>query len=169
MGVGDWFKIGVVGESFQNANGQNRQNLIYALCKDGCKISLRREPDNPHDSDSVAVWVSRQGLLGLAREEGQIGYVPAGHLAHELASWIDRGGTVGAKFFSRHGEFGKPGVVIEARRMGEPSVVRSLPKSKPKLDDQKLAHISQFRTFLASLSDSERQAAIDLLGLGDRP
>jgi hypothetical protein len=128
--TGRWFKVGVAGESFSNADGISRQMLIKFACRRGCKIELRREPNNKHDSDAVAVWARRKAWFGLVTYEGQIGYIPADRVLDEISSWIDRGGNVEARLHQVNGGTrGRKsrGVVIECRKVGDP---KDLPRKR---------------------------------------
>jgi hypothetical protein len=60
MGV---YSVAVVGESFANYDGSQRQDVL-AKCVPGDRVSLLREPDNPHDCNAVAV-VTRHGCIGM--------------------------------------------------------------------------------------------------------
>ena len=68
------YSIHVVGESFKNDDGQDRQEII-ANCVVGERVRLVREPENPYDEDAIAVHLNA----------GQIGYLDKKH-----ASWISR-------------------------------------------------------------------------------
>ena len=65
--MADTFFVRLRGGSFQNADGTQRQELI-ANCRDGDRLLLRAEPDNPHDRHAVAV-LNAQGQ--------QLGYLPS--------------------------------------------------------------------------------------------
>lgn len=77
-------KVRISGVSFKNSRKVSRQDLLGTLyddfwtegLEDEIEVELRPEPDNPHDPDAVAVWVT-------APEEaaGQVGYVPADQAA----------------------------------------------------------------------------------------
>lgn len=79
----------VVGESFRNDDGTDRQTIL-SLVTPGMPVELVREPRNKFDSDAVAVVVP-----GL----GQIGYLPRDHC---LADQI-KAGTVRASVRGVHG------------------------------------------------------------------
>ena len=69
------FTTKVVGSTYKNPDGLNRQQIIK-MCKAGERIKLIREPNNPRDVCAIGVF----------RESGeQIGYL-AKHVAtdHEL-------------------------------------------------------------------------------------
>lgn len=58
--------IKVVGVTYDNADGTDRQHIIAKHVEPGDDIDLVPEPDNPYDSNSVAV----------VHQAGQLGYVP---------------------------------------------------------------------------------------------
>jgi hypothetical protein len=79
------FTTKVVGSTYKNPDGLNRQQIIK-MCKAGERIKLIREPNNPRDVFAIGVF----------RESGeQIGYL-AKHVAtdNELPYHMDRGGQV---------------------------------------------------------------------------
>jgi len=71
--------IGVVGVTFKNRDGSSRQEAIKGL-QEGEAILLRREPDNPHDPNAIAVDT---------RDGDQIGYLPRHGFADEYAPRLD--------------------------------------------------------------------------------
>ena len=82
MGANDR-TLNVVGESYMNLDGSSRQNEILC-CWPGEPVTLRREPDNPHDEDAVAVDSCR----GI-----QLGYLSRQH-APWIGGKIDNGNHV---------------------------------------------------------------------------
>lgn len=74
------FFCAVVGESFKNEDGGDRQEIIRRLAKAGEQVHLEREPDNPHDDNAIAVFV----------EDQQIGYLKT-EVAARHAPKIDTG------------------------------------------------------------------------------
>jgi hypothetical protein len=76
--------LSVVGESFTNANGTSRQEII-ARSEPGTNVYLVPEPDNPHDAKAVRVFVSEGGAA-----TAQIGYLPR-EAASEMADELRRG------------------------------------------------------------------------------
>ena len=82
------FATKVVGATYKNPDGINRQQIIK-ICTAGEKIKLIREPNNPHDVCAIGVF----------RESGeQIGYLARHVSAYpELAYHMDIGGEVSAK------------------------------------------------------------------------
>lgn len=79
------YTIHVVGESFANFDGSDRQREI-ARCRIGEAVQLVREPDNRHDANCVQVLSSRG--------------VQIGNIGRDNAEWIaermDNGGHVSA-------------------------------------------------------------------------
>jgi hypothetical protein len=57
------YPISVVGESFDNADGSSRQDILRR-CRAGDPVTLEREPDNPYDPNAVKV-VTRHGCIGM--------------------------------------------------------------------------------------------------------
>ena len=59
------FFANVVGESFRNEDGSDRQAII-PRCRVGERLTLKHEPDNPHDINAIRV---------LRHTGEQIGYL----------------------------------------------------------------------------------------------
>jgi hypothetical protein len=72
---------------------EGRAPRIRRFCKVGAEISLRREPNNLHDSDAIAVWMRCSVLWGLWRPWAQIGYIKAAR-ADGMAKKMDAGRLV---------------------------------------------------------------------------
>ena len=69
----------------------NRSSLIQRYCHNGLKAVLKREPDNPHDPNAIAVFIEVPRLFGLyGRGLQQIGYIKAS-AAKGLAKQMDEG------------------------------------------------------------------------------
>ena len=78
----------------------NRASIIQRHCRNGLKAVLKREPDNPHDPNAIAVFIEVPrlfGLLGSALQ--QIGYIKAS-AAKGLAKRIDEGLSIQARVAS---------------------------------------------------------------------
>lgn len=79
------YTIHVVGESFRNSDGTDRQSEI-GRCRVSEPVTLEREPDNPYDVNCVKV-ISMRG-------------VQIGNIGRDNAEWIaermDRGGSIAA-------------------------------------------------------------------------
>lgn len=58
-------EIAVVGVTFRNPDGTNRQQLLRK-CMPGDPVALLHEPENKHDPNAIAVCTGA----------GQIGYLP---------------------------------------------------------------------------------------------
>ena len=107
----------VAGVTFNNSDGSARQAYIRKFVKAGMPATLKREPDNKHDPNAIAVWVTATFLFGLIREEIQIGYLPA-DLAQELAGPVSSGGRISATVSETEpfGEDGQIGVRLRITR-----------------------------------------------------
>ncbi|MGE0178956.1 MAG: HIRAN domain-containing protein [Sphingomonas sp.] len=75
------FLIGVVGESFRNGDGSDRQAELRR-CRAGEAALLEREPDNPHDGNCIRV-ISARGI-----QIGNVGREVAVRLAAEMDDGI---------------------------------------------------------------------------------
>jgi hypothetical protein len=80
----DW-SLNVVGESYKNSDGSSRQAEVQR-CNAGELIVLRREPQNRHDPDAVAVYSCR----GV-----QVGYLSSDH-AEWISACLNKGRNVRA-------------------------------------------------------------------------
>lgn len=78
----------VVGVTFANDDGTNRQQIIGAMTKDA-PVMLKREPHNLHDTNAIAV----------SSIDGQVGYIGKDY-AKILAPLMD----AGARFKARVSE-----------------------------------------------------------------
>lgn len=83
-------KTKIVGVTFDDpANPSlNRQEIIRKLVKAGQKLDLRPEPDNPVDTEAVAVWLRKRVLL--ATVEYHLGYLN-GRVAHDVGVLFKQG------------------------------------------------------------------------------
>lgn len=75
-GAHRWYLQSVHGESFANADGNRRQDILKR-CKSGDEIDLVPEPDNPFDHNAIAVRLVKTGE--------QLGYLPSVDAARMLA------------------------------------------------------------------------------------
>ncbi|MGP0565103.1 MULTISPECIES: HIRAN domain-containing protein [unclassified Nitrospina] len=98
------FALKVVGVTYQNHDGTNRQNILKN-CKSGQKVKLVREPNNKFDKFAIAVFTL---------DDKQIGYLPKGDA--KLANHIDRGGKTNAVIKEITGGSGFLGLFISAFR-----------------------------------------------------
>ncbi len=72
MGWND-FRLPVVGTKYTNDDGSSRQEELR-LCSPGERVTLERQPDNPHDRRAVAVISCRGTCLGyLSRTHCWVG------------------------------------------------------------------------------------------------
>ncbi len=83
--MAETFHSKVVGVTKDNDDGQNRQEIIQRELEDGDLLFLDREPDNPYDSNAIAVVTSDF--------EKKIGYISS-DLASRLAPQMDRGASI---------------------------------------------------------------------------
>ncbi len=76
---------------------ENRPSIIRQYCKNGLDVVLKREPDNPHDPNAIAVLIEAPRLFGLlGRSLRKIGYVKAS-AAKSLAKRMDEGLLIQAR------------------------------------------------------------------------
>lgn len=72
-------KLKVVGVTFANDDGTNRQSIIKGLSKTD-NITIRRDPTNKYDTNAIAVW----------SDKGQAGYIGKDY-SSILAPMMDAG------------------------------------------------------------------------------
>jgi hypothetical protein len=88
------YTVAVVGESFRNYDGTDRQQIIRN-CRVGDPILLEPEPANRHDKNAIAVLLATTGR--------QIGYI-----SRDNAKWIGevlrKGGSFEASIHGIHGD-----------------------------------------------------------------
>jgi hypothetical protein len=78
----------------------NRASIIRRHCHDDLNVVLKREPDNPHDPNAIAVFIEVPRLFGfLGRSLQQIGYIKAS-AAKGLAKRMDEGLVIQARVAS---------------------------------------------------------------------
>jgi len=93
----------------------NRASIIQRYCHDGLKAVLKREPDNPHDPNAIAVFIEVPRLFGLLGHGlQQIGYIKAS-AAKGLAKRMDEGLVIQARVASVYAPSGRdyPRVSLE--------------------------------------------------------
>lgn len=83
--MSDSFYTKIAGVSKKNEDGRRRQEVIEEDIYDGLDLHLEREPDNPYDTNAIAVFASEYG--------DQVGYLSE-KVAEELAPLMDRGQLV---------------------------------------------------------------------------
>ena len=74
------FYTKVVGVSHRNSDGSSRQRALKG-CRQGMALQLIPEPNNPYDSDAIAV---------MTEAGNQIGYI-ASDTASKLRHYIEKG------------------------------------------------------------------------------
>lgn len=116
----DWHTK-VVGVTFNNPDGGDRQHLIRTIVRDGAPAHLVAEPSNPHDANAHGVWVDYRYWL-LFKRRAQIGYVSA-WAAKDIASKKRTGHTFTAEVASVvHGDAGESvGVVLKITETFQPA------------------------------------------------
>lgn len=70
---------------------EGRAEIIRQYCKDGGKAALKRQPNNRHDKNAIAVYIMvprMGGLFGHAHK--QIGFIKK-HTARSLSKKMDAG------------------------------------------------------------------------------
>ena len=68
------FHTKVVGVTFQNNDGSDRQDIIRQFCDPGDGVLMAAEPNNPHADHAVAIYVLKRGWFGRVKRH-QIGYL----------------------------------------------------------------------------------------------
>lgn len=89
----------VAGTGFKNSDGSDRSAFIRKYCGDRSRFELRRDPNNQHDANAVAVFMAVPGFLGFGSRMVQIGHLKA-TLAAKVAPLLDAGTEVAAKLAS---------------------------------------------------------------------
>jgi len=74
--------------SVEGVTVSGRADDIHKWCKEGGAVILKREPDNPHDKNTIAIFIVVKMLFGLIKSEYQLGYVRA-IPARKMASKLD--------------------------------------------------------------------------------
>lgn len=89
----------VVGEAATNADGRRRQDILCHV-KPGEPVELTREPENPYDSNAVAVTVDGETVGYLARQDAAVlaPLLDAGR-SHTAIVHCIRGGVPGAEHY----------------------------------------------------------------------
>jgi len=73
---------------------EGRALIIQRHCEEGKEVILKREPNNKHDENAIAVYFQVPRLFGLlGTAEKQIGYIKA-NTAKSLAKKMDSGKQV---------------------------------------------------------------------------
>ena len=81
----------VAGTGYINSDGSSRRNIIRRFVRENMRVTLLREPNDTHDINAVAVYVSAPRLFGLLGTTlKQIGYLKA-NAAKSIAKNLDTG------------------------------------------------------------------------------
>lgn len=94
---------------------EGRATVIRRHCRAGMAVLLRREPQNEHDSNAIAVYLKCPRLFGLlGHSEHKIGYIKA-RAAARIAAQIDQGVIVAGVVRSFYAPVGRdhPRVSLE--------------------------------------------------------
>ena len=102
----------IVGLPFPNDRGE-LCSLVATLLSTGDVVDLRRQPDNPHDPNAIAIYVIDEG------EGPHVGWAPARHAAW-IGEQLDSGrglvATVGAIHRNARGRIVNVDLDIELTR-----------------------------------------------------
>jgi hypothetical protein len=79
----------VVGVTFSNADGTDRQRIIRQFCQTGMPLEARLEPCDSRSGYAIGLWIRGRRLIVIPARY-KIGYVRE-QLAGELRQDIDRG------------------------------------------------------------------------------
>lgn len=74
--------------SVEGASRSGRAGDIHKWCKEGGAVILKRELDNPHDKNAIAIFIVVKKLFGLIKSEYHLGYVRATS-ARKMAPKLD--------------------------------------------------------------------------------
>lgn len=89
----------VVGETATNADGRKRQDILCDV-EPGEPVQLTREPDNPYDSNAIAVTVHGETVGYIAREDAAIlAPLLSSGRSHAAMVHCIRGGVPGATHY----------------------------------------------------------------------
>ena len=84
------FHSKIHGVTKHNDDGTDRQTIIRDNLQPGMQLIVKRERNNPYDSDAISLW-TRTRTLGIFETERQIGYLNT-CIASDLAPYLDKGG-----------------------------------------------------------------------------
>lgn len=94
------FHTKIAGVTYPNDDGTSRQDIIHKYCQPGMALTLMREPDNPHSSTAIAVYIT------TPTGPSQIGYISE-NVASELSPFIKAGHQVKAEIANITGGAGE--------------------------------------------------------------
>ncbi len=87
------FHTKVVGVTFRNEDGSDRQDIIRRYCREGDELALSSEPENPHADHAVAVYWTKRGWFGGVKAL-QLGYLSDDSgAAQEVFDHVEAGGA----------------------------------------------------------------------------
>ncbi len=87
----------VAGVTFSNEHGsiKSRQKIIRNFCRDGSRLDVRPEPDNPHSANALGLWVEDRGVF-WSKGWYKVGYIPNDD-AGEIRGRLDKGWAATAR------------------------------------------------------------------------
>ncbi len=86
------FYTKVVGVTFSNDDGSDRQDIIRRRCDPGDELMMSSEPDNPHSDHAVAIYLTKKGWFGGVKAY-QLGYLSDDRgAAQDVFDHIEGGG-----------------------------------------------------------------------------
>src|SRR6186713_3213052 len=81
--------------------------ILRRHCREGMAAELRRERNNPHDPDAIAVYIGVPVFFGwLGQSPRKIGYVKE-TAAHGLVGRMDSGSRISARVASLYAPVGR--------------------------------------------------------------
>jgi hypothetical protein len=107
--------VNVAGTGYKNSDGSSRRNIIRRFVRDNMPVTLCREPQNMHDINAIAVYVSALRLFGmLGTTPKQIGYLKAS-ASKSIAKIMEAGESLTGRVASHCAPPGKdhPRVILE--------------------------------------------------------
>src|SRR5262249_21740741 len=88
----------VVGVTFANDDGSDRQTIIRRFCRAGKSLEVRPEPENPHSSNAIGLWVKGRRFIVLPAQY-QIGHIND-ELVGELRQDLDQGCQISVRILN---------------------------------------------------------------------
>lgn len=86
---------------------EGRAEIIRKSVRSGMGVTLRREPNNRHDPNAIAVWIEIASFWGIfGKRQVQIGYIKSGAAA-SVAKKMDGGVHVTAQITSFYAPGGR--------------------------------------------------------------
>jgi hypothetical protein len=84
----------IAGESHRTLDGRDRQDILRQ-CVPGERVTLQRQPSNPHDSNAILVSVNGADIGFICREDAPL-----------VAPLLDEGRSYHAQLHELRGGFG---------------------------------------------------------------